>query len=80
MARARPAFTCPCCGAVSRHPKDVEQKYCGRCHWWTGDPELGPAHLDEPCPHRTPPPWWRRLWDHLNDGDQDEIDAGTPLI
>ncbi len=35
-----PAFTCPCCGAKSWHPKDGEQKWCGRCSWWTGDPEL----------------------------------------
>jgi hypothetical protein len=21
-------------------------------HWWTGDPQLGPPHLAEPCPER----------------------------
>jgi len=47
-----PAFTCPCCAAVSYHPRDFEQGYCGRCHWWTGDPVLGPPHLAEPCAHR----------------------------
>ncbi|MCZ0983932.1 hypothetical protein O1L60_45030 [Streptomyces diastatochromogenes] len=35
-----PSFVCPECGAESWHPKDVEQGYCGRCHWWTGDPAL----------------------------------------
>ena len=25
-------FVCPDCGAVSHHPKDVENAYCGRCH------------------------------------------------
>lgn len=42
-------FTCPCCGAVSPHPMDIEQRYCARCHWWTGDPDLGPPHLMSPC-------------------------------
>ena len=50
---AAPVFTCPCCGATSPHPKDIEFRYCGRCHWWTGDPNLGPGHLAEDCPHRT---------------------------
>jgi hypothetical protein len=49
---AAPVFTCPCCGAASCHPKDVEFRYCGRCRWWTGDPNLGPPHLAEPCPER----------------------------
>lgn len=30
------SFTCPRCGAVSHHPKDVEHKYCAKCHDWTG--------------------------------------------
>ena len=34
-------FTCPRCGAVSYNPNDIEAGYCGRCHWWTGDPVLG---------------------------------------
>jgi hypothetical protein len=46
------AFTCPCCGAVSYHPADLEQHYCSRCHWWTGDPGLGAPHLAEPCAER----------------------------
>lgn len=53
-----PSFTCPCCGAVSREPNDVAQRYCGRCHWWTGDPNLGPGHLAEHCPHRPFLPDW----------------------
>jgi hypothetical protein len=46
------AFTCPCCGATSPNPNDIREGYCGRCHWWTGDPVLGPAHLSEPCEAR----------------------------
>jgi hypothetical protein len=45
-------FSCPCCGAVSPHPQDVEHGYCPVCHWWTGDPELGPAHLAAGCEAR----------------------------
>ena len=47
------AFTCPCCGAVSPNPNDIAQRYCGRCHDWTGDPGLGLRHLARDCPHRT---------------------------
>jgi hypothetical protein len=46
------SFTCPCCGIVSHHPMDVEQGYCGLCHWWTGDPALGPPHLEAECEAR----------------------------
>lgn len=35
-----PSITCPDCQKVSFHPRDVEQRYCGFCHWWTSDPEL----------------------------------------
>ena len=31
------AFTCPRCGATSHNPNDVRERYCGRCHDWTGD-------------------------------------------
>jgi hypothetical protein len=48
----RAAFTCPCCGATSSHPEDIAHRYCSRCHAFTGDPELGPAHLAEPCAER----------------------------
>ncbi len=27
-----PAIQCLRCGLVSYHPKDVEHRYCGRCH------------------------------------------------
>lgn len=30
-----PVFVCPRCGAVSAHPDDVREGYCGRCHDWT---------------------------------------------
>ncbi len=47
-----PAFTCPCCGATSSNPNDIAQRYCGRCHDWTGDPGLGARHLAGGCPER----------------------------
>jgi len=25
-------ISCPRCGAVSHHPKDIQERYCGRCH------------------------------------------------
>jgi hypothetical protein len=31
------SFTCPRCGAVSHHPRDLAEGYCGRCHDWTGE-------------------------------------------
>jgi ribosomal protein S27AE len=30
--RARGAIACPRCGAVSYSPRDVAERYCGRCH------------------------------------------------
>jgi ribosomal protein S27AE len=30
-----PVFVCPRCGAISAHPTDIAQGYCGRCHDWT---------------------------------------------
>jgi hypothetical protein len=54
-------FTCPCCGAVSYNATDREQNFCGACHWWTGDPALGPPHLEEPCAARD-------LHDELREG------------
>jgi hypothetical protein len=47
------AFECPCCNAVSHAPQNIVQGYCGRCHWWTGDPLLGPSHLESPCVARS---------------------------
>lgn len=49
---AKPSFTCPCCGAVSYNPNDIAQRFCGRCHDWTGDPALAARHLARDCPHR----------------------------
>ena len=30
------SFECPRCGAVSHHPDDIREGYCGACHDWTG--------------------------------------------
>ena len=30
-------ITCPKCGAVSHNPRDVAERYCGRCHEFIGD-------------------------------------------
>jgi len=48
-----PVYGCPCCGARSPHPVDIEHRYCADCHWFTGDPVLGPPHLAAPCPARS---------------------------
>ncbi|MFJ9239736.1 hypothetical protein ACIRJ3_32715 [Streptomyces anulatus] len=40
MTDPRPSFVCPECSAESWHPEDVAQGYCGRCHFWTGDPTM----------------------------------------
>ncbi|HEY7009046.1 MAG TPA: hypothetical protein VH395_08910 [Jatrophihabitantaceae bacterium] len=42
-----PSFTCPRCGRTTYHPDDVAHGYCGACHWWTGDPELGAPEVIE---------------------------------
>lgn len=47
-----PVFTCPCCGATSPNPADVINGYCALCHWWTGDPVVGPMHMAAPCDAR----------------------------
>lgn len=31
------SITCPRCKRTSHHPRDIEQGYCGFCHWWTSD-------------------------------------------
>lgn len=33
----QPKITCPFCKATSYHPEDIAQRYCGRCHVFTGD-------------------------------------------
>jgi hypothetical protein len=30
-------FKCPICGAVSYHPRDAQERYCGRCHVFVDD-------------------------------------------
>lgn len=27
-----PSITCPVCEMTSYHPKDIEYRYCGKCH------------------------------------------------
>lgn len=39
-------FVCPRCWSTSHKPHDLREGYCGNCHWWTGDPDLGPVDLD----------------------------------
>lgn len=41
--RRAPFFTCPRCDRTSHHPKDVDERHCGACRWWTGDPALANA-------------------------------------
>lgn len=33
----RPHYTCPFCGEVSFHPRDIRETYCGRCHVFACD-------------------------------------------
>lgn len=37
----QPSITCPRCGRTSYHPGDIENSYCGYCHWPTSDRFLG---------------------------------------
>jgi hypothetical protein len=37
-------FTCPRCGAVSHHPRDHAECYCGRCHDWTREAPARTLH------------------------------------
>lgn len=34
----QPSITCPRCGRTSYSQGDIDQGYCGWCHWWTSDP------------------------------------------
>ncbi len=36
--RQRRTFPCQVCGEISIHPDDVANRYCVRCHRFTGDP------------------------------------------
>lgn len=38
------SFRCPKCDAVSYNPSDVRSRYCGACHLFFGDLEIG-LHL-----------------------------------
>lgn len=38
-------FVCPHCGAKSWHPKDAEERYCGRCHRFVDDPEVDGTNI-----------------------------------
>ena len=33
------SITCPICRMTSYHPRDVEYRYCGNCHAFTGLPD-----------------------------------------
>lgn len=33
-----PSYTCPVCGSISYHQKDIEHRYCARCHRFEDDP------------------------------------------
>lgn len=37
MPDLSPSITCPMCGMVSYHPKDIEHRYCGKCHAYHRD-------------------------------------------
>lgn len=37
-------FTCPKCGTVSYNPNDLQNRYCGVCHLFFGELEIG-LHL-----------------------------------
>uniref|UniRef100_UPI003EC114C1 hypothetical protein n=1 Tax=Streptomyces tendae TaxID=1932 RepID=UPI003EC114C1 len=52
---SRASIVCPECAMESWHPKDVEEGYCGNCHWWTGDPVLYAAWKAERAGQGAPP-------------------------
>lgn len=41
----QPSITCPRCSRTSYNPNDIAQGYCGYCHWWTSDAQLGDVDL-----------------------------------
>lgn len=50
--RETPSVVCPGCGVESHHPKDIEYRYCARCHrfhddvvWATDDGAAPPNFL-----------------------------------
>lgn len=50
LVPVRTSFTCPQCGAVSHHPRDIKEGYCGRCHDYTGGFGGWPRHRLEHWP------------------------------
>lgn len=72
------SITCPDCGSVSFNPNDVEQGYCGRCHWWTSDPTLGAVRPETDLNHADAHATGRRLADIMNSGIlRQEFDAAN---
>lgn len=65
---------CPDCGFRTRHREDVKAGYCPFCHWWTSDPELGPARRTE---FRGRGGGWH---DYLTDCDSWRFEQGPPFI
>lgn len=43
--RVRETFTCPRCSRTSYHPQDAAHGYCGACHDFTVETQLGPGEL-----------------------------------
>lgn len=41
------SMTCPVCWMVSFTAEDAAVRYCGHCHWATGDPTAGPPPGDQ---------------------------------
>lgn len=50
-----PSITCPRCGSISYNLNDIAQGYCGQCHWWTSDPQLGQIEPPERPPRQPDP-------------------------
>lgn len=51
-----PCFTCPACSATSYNENDIAAGYCGRCHWYTGDPMLAWQRPELFTAHGATPP------------------------
>lgn len=47
----RPSISCPRCGLVSYHPKDIEERYCANCHMWHDDMVDRPYTLTKKVDH-----------------------------
>lgn len=46
------SITCPECERTSWHRMDVQEGYCGYCHWWTSRPDIIDTRGRRPCPDR----------------------------